>query len=116
MAPIRIPLACSADAALARLARATGSPAIAALDGMTLLGERAMLRGLTIPGRISAGGGCHLFDARHGCIALNLARGDDRELLPALFESDSLDPQDDESIAAQGVAPQKKSKKMFKTR
>ena len=99
MAPVRIPLACSADAALARLARASGSRAIAELDGMTLLGERAMLGGFAIPGSVAAGGGCRLYQALDGTIALNLARPDDRELLPALFESEEFDTSNDGEIA-----------------
>lgn len=93
-----IPLSRAADRALARLARATGSRAIAALDGATLLGERAALAGSRIPGRVSAGGGCRLIAARDDAIALNLARPADRELLPALFEDGSLDPADDAAI------------------
>ncbi len=94
-----IPLAGAADAVLERLARATGSDAFAALDGETLLGERATLSGFTIPGAVSAGGGCRLLPARDDAIALNLARPADRELLPALFENGALDPDDDEAIA-----------------
>jgi hypothetical protein len=96
-----IPLAACADQALARLARASGSAALAALDGATLLCERAMRAGLTIPGRTSAGGGCRLFDARDDTVALNLARMADREMLPALFETDELDSNDDTAIAAE---------------
>jgi hypothetical protein len=99
MVPNGIPLAWSADAAVARLAMATGSSAIAELDGTTLLGERAMLGGFTIPARTSAGGGCRLFDAQDNAIALNLARSADRELLCALFETDALDISDDTDIA-----------------
>lgn len=98
-ATIRIPLEVCADAVLARLARATRSAGIAALEGATLLGERAMLRGMRIPGRTSAGGGSHLFDAVGDCVALTLARPVDRELLPALFETDDLDTQNNEAIA-----------------
>ena len=98
-ATIGIPLEVCADAALARLARSTRSASIAALKGTTLLGERAMLRGMRIPGRISAGGGSHLFDAVGDCVALTLARPVDRELLPALFETDDLDTQNNEAIA-----------------
>ena len=83
-----IPLSAGADKAVRRLARATGSAAIAALDGATLLGERAALGGLRVPGRRSAGGGCALYDAADGCVALNLARPDDRELLPALLDAE----------------------------
>jgi hypothetical protein len=95
-----IPLASSADQALAELAKATGSAAIRALDGATLLCERAMRAGMRIPERTSAGGGCHLFDAIGDTIALNLARPCDREMLPALFETDGLDTKDDAAIAA----------------
>ncbi len=94
-----IPLSRAADAMLARLARATASAAIAALDGGTLLGERAILIGASIPGRISAGGACRLIAARDDFVALNLARPSDRELMPALFEDAALDPDDDAAIA-----------------
>jgi hypothetical protein len=94
-----MPLADAADAMLATLAHVTGSAAIAAIDGTTLLGERAMLNGMTIPARVSAGGGCRLIAARGDAIALNLARSSDREMLPALFEDGALDPDDDAAIA-----------------
>jgi hypothetical protein len=100
MSAIGFPLATCADQTIARLALVTGSHAIAELDGATLLGERAMLGGMTIPGRMSAGGGCRLFDAVGDTIALNLSRPADRELLPALFETDDLDTDDHEAIAA----------------
>jgi hypothetical protein len=60
-----------------------------------------MLGGMTIPRRVSAGGGCRLFDAADDTIALNLSRSADRELLPALFENDELNCQDDAAIAEQ---------------
>jgi CoA-transferase family III len=101
---MRLPLAGIADRMLAKLAAATGSKAIAALDGMTLLCERAILGGMKIPGRISAGGGCQLFDALDHTIAINLARPADRELLPALFATEALDPYDDKDIAARIAA------------
>ncbi len=100
MSDLQIPLAACADRLLDRLAAATGSPALAALDGQTLLGERALLAGSRVPARISAGGGCRLFDALDDTIALNLARPDDRQSLPALFESDTLHSGDDDAIAA----------------
>ncbi|MGO9932572.1 MAG: CoA transferase [Steroidobacteraceae bacterium] len=93
------PLAGFADRTIARLAAATGAKSIAALDGPTLLCERAMMGGMCIPGRTSAGGGCRLFDALGDTIAINLARPADRELLPALFETDTLDPYDQGAIA-----------------
>lgn len=51
-----------------------------------LLGERAAIAGLTRQGRRSAGGACQLFDTADGVLALNLARADDHELLPAWLE------------------------------
>jgi CoA transferase family III len=95
-----IPLAAAADEALRRLARASGSDALAALHGETLLCERAMMRGMRIPGRSSAGGQCKLLDASGDTVALNLPRATDRELLPALLESDELDISDDADIRA----------------
>jgi CoA-transferase family III len=93
------PLAGFADRTIARLAAATGARSIAALDGATLLCERAMLGGMLIPGRTSAGGGCRLLDAVGDTIAINLARPADREMLPALLETDTLDPHDHEALA-----------------
>lgn len=95
--PAAIPLAGVVDAWLGELARATG---IAGIDGATLLGERAMIGKFLIPSRVSAGGGCRLYDSIGGTIALNLARAADRELLPALFETDAFDTTDDNAIAA----------------
>jgi len=100
MTAVEIPLARYADEFIDKLASATGAKAVADLDGPTLLGERAMLGNMTIPGRTSAGGGCRLFDAIDTAVALNLSRPTDRELLPALFETDELDPDDNQAIAA----------------
>jgi hypothetical protein len=101
MSATGIPLASCADQTLAKLAAVTNSAALSKLDGQTLLGERAMLGGMAIPRRTSAGGGCRLFDAVDDTVALNLARPADRELLPALFEADGLNCHDDEAIADQ---------------
>jgi hypothetical protein len=97
----RIPLAACAEEILRKLAAATGSVALEALDGATLLCERAMLAGMSIPGRTSAGGGCRLLDAIGDTIALNLSRAADRELLPALLETDNLNVDDGDAIGAQ---------------
>jgi hypothetical protein len=97
---VQVPLSGFADRTIARLAAATRAKSIATLDGATLLCERAMLAGMSIPGRVSAGGGCRLFDALGDTIAINLARPADRELLPALFETDTLDGDDQRAIAA----------------
>ncbi len=51
-----------------------------------LLGERAAISNLQRHGRRAAGGACTLYDTADGVIALNLARDDDRELLPAWLE------------------------------
>lgn len=51
-----------------------------------LLGERAAIAGLTRQGRRSAGGACHLLDTADGVLALNLARADDLDLIPAWLE------------------------------
>lgn len=59
-----------------------------------------MLGGFHVPGQISAGGGCRFYEARGDRIALNLSRPDDRDMLPALFETDALDPGDDAAIAS----------------
>jgi hypothetical protein len=101
MSATGIPLASCADQTLAKLAAVTNSAALSKLDGQTLLGERAMLGGMAIPRRTSAGGGCRLFDAVDDTVALNLARPADRELLPALFEADGVNCYDDEAIADQ---------------
>lgn len=96
----RIPLTSVADLWVEALARDVGGARLTGIDGVTLLGERAMLGGFTIPGQVSAGGGCRLYPARDGAVALNLARAADRELLPALFETDALDATDEQAIAA----------------
>jgi hypothetical protein len=95
-----IPLAGWANRQIAALADATGAPALDALSGAGLLGERAHLNGFLVPERVSAGGGCRLLAGRDGWVALNLARPDDRELLPALFGDNALDGADDAAIAA----------------
>jgi hypothetical protein len=96
---IAIPLARWADRELAALGRDTGSAAIAALSGSVLLAERAVANGFAIPGLQSAGGGCRLFPTVDDWVALNLARADDRDLLPALFEDGEVDGADDKSIS-----------------
>ena len=94
-----MPLAAQADGLLRALARETGSDAIKALSGATMLGERAAINNWRIGGEVSAGGGCRLYRAADDYIALNLARGDDRALLPALFEQE-LDTSSEGAIAA----------------
>lgn len=69
--------------ALAALAPTQLSPQFAAYR---LLGERAAITGLSRQGRISAGGACRLWETADGVLALNLAREEDLELLPAWTE------------------------------
>lgn len=65
-----------------------------------LLGERAAIAGLTRQGTRSAGGACRLFKTGDGFLALNLAREDDRDLLPAWLEQ----PVDDEVMLQAAIA------------
>jgi len=101
---LAIPLARWFDRKLDELARTTGCPAIGELSGETLMAERIGHKGLTVPGRISAGNGSRLLRARDGWIAMTLSRPvADRELLPALFGDADFAVEDDAAIAA-GVA------------
>jgi hypothetical protein len=86
---------------LQQLAGDTGSARIAALDGATILGERGSNGNYVINGRVSAGiGGSRLMQTRDGgWFALTLPRPEDRELLPALFQDDTIDVADNEAIA-----------------
>ena len=56
------------------------------LHGGKLLTERAAILGLQRQGSVSANSSCHLLEASDGWLALNLAREDDRDLLPAWLE------------------------------
>ena len=97
--PLTLPFSGWADAQLQAIAALSGSTEIGALSGEMLLGERAALNRFAVPGRVSAGGGCRLFDAIGGHVALNLSRADDRGMLAALFGDAAIDPDDDETIA-----------------
>jgi hypothetical protein len=99
-----IPLSGWADRQIATLAADTNCNAIAQLDGRTLLGERAALNAFKIPGIVAAGGGSRLYKTRSGWVSLSLARISDREMLPALFCDASLDPVDDDALAARMMA------------
>jgi CoA-transferase family III len=102
--PLKIPLTGWADQQIAALATKTSCNAIAQLDGRALLGERAALNSFNIPGIVSAGGGSRLYKTRRGWVSLSLARTSDREMLPALFCDASLDPEDDDALAARMMA------------
>lgn len=96
--PPVIPLSGWANRQLEALAKASGSAALVKLSGAQLLGERAVLGGFRVPGQVSAGGGCRLYRAQNGWVALSLPRPDDRALLPALFGDAGLDPSNDAAI------------------
>ena len=101
-AGLAIPLARWADRQLKAMATDHACPALAALEGATLLGERGSNNGYAIGGCVSAGlGGSHLMpSADGGWFALTLIRDVDRELLPALFGDDTIDVQDWDAIAS----------------
>lgn len=56
------------------------------VDGATLLGERAAIAGLSRNGATSAGGSCRLVVTASTTLAVNLARPEDVELVPAWLE------------------------------
>lgn len=82
-------LASAADAALALLRAQAGASWCGPDDGSALLGERAACSGLRRRGRVSAGGSARLLPADREWLAVNLARDDDRALLPAWLELDA---------------------------
>lgn len=82
------PLAACADGALAALASLGPAGALDGIDAAALLAERAAIAGYTRAGPVSPGGACRLLQASDGWIALNLARDDDWELLPAWLEAE----------------------------
>lgn len=87
------PLASCAEGALAALGWLAGERWSAEIDAGALLGERAAIANLSRHGDRSAGGSCRLLRARDAWIAVNLARLEDLQLLPAwLGEGDATDP------------------------
>lgn len=82
------PLASCADGvglALGALAPGTG---IERLLRAERLSERAAIAGLARRGRVAPGGSCRLLAAADGRIAVNLARPEDWELIPAWLEQE----------------------------
>jgi hypothetical protein len=61
------------------------------VDPVELLTGRAVLLGLSAPGRISAGGATRLMRSRDGWCALTVSRPDDVDAVPALLESHAVD-------------------------
>ncbi len=78
-----VPLPSCADGALAAFRAISGSAILPGVSGTQLLVERAALAGLRRNGGCSPTGHCRLLPTADGVIALNLARADDWELLPA---------------------------------
>lgn len=58
------------------------------VDALALLGERAAIAGLSRQGSTSCGGAARLLPAADGWVAVNLARVDDVDLVPAWLEID----------------------------
>ena len=81
-----LPLATCADGVIAALQILAPAHRLASIDGAALLGERAALTGYKRAGAIAAGGSCRLLATADGWLALNLARADDWDLLPAWLE------------------------------
>lgn len=86
-----VPLALAARAAwhaLACVSQATftDNPIADNPNAHRLIGERAAIAGLSRQGRVSAGGACCIYSVKDGHLALNLARQDDFDLLPAWLE------------------------------
>jgi hypothetical protein len=98
-----IPLWRWADRQLRELAVITGSERIAALDGLTVVGERGSARSFEIRGRRSAGvGGSYLNPTRDGSwFALTIMREEDRAFLPALFGKEGMEQSSQEELAAE---------------
>lgn len=98
-----IPLWRWADRKLRELADLSGSQNIAALDGLTIVGERGSARDFEIRGRRSTGvGGSRLHPTRDSSwFALTIMREEDRAYLPALFGKEGMETASEEEIAAE---------------
>lgn len=98
-----IPLWRWADRQLREIANLTGSDRIAALNGLTIVGERGSARDFEIRGRRSAGvGGSYLNPTRDGSwFALTIMREEDRAYLPALFGKEGMESASEQEIATE---------------
>ncbi len=85
--PCIAPLAAAADGLLAALKALAPSGDWAGLDGAALLTARAADFGHRRAGAVSAGGSCQLLTAADGGLALNLARPEDWDLMPAWLDA-----------------------------
>lgn len=104
MAPAGVTI--GARGALAALVAVAGDAAgaLQGLDSGGLLGERAARLGLRRRGATSPGTSCRMLRSCDGWIALNLARPDDLQLLPAWLETEPA--RDAWSFAASRIAQQ----------
>ncbi|QHS09328.1 CoA transferase [Sinimarinibacterium sp. NLF-5-8] len=80
------PLAAAADGVLAALKALAPDHQLADVRGAQLITERAAIFAHQRRGRVSAGGSCRVLDCKDGAIAVNLARDDDWDLLPAWLQ------------------------------
>jgi crotonobetainyl-CoA:carnitine CoA-transferase CaiB-like acyl-CoA transferase len=96
------PLSACAEGALAALRSLAADPAALAIEGASLLGERAAITGHGRNGSISPGGSCRFLETSDGWIALNLAREDDWRMMPALMEQDTAADWSAVAAAARG--------------
>jgi len=96
---IPVPLASHADGALLALKAISQNISKLPICGSQLLGERARIMGLKSKKRKTAGGKGRLIDTDDGCIALNLVRDSDWDLIPAWLEADVSNWADLKSIA-----------------
>lgn len=88
MGAVTLPLADWAQQRLAGLAALASRAQLPAAEELML--ERARFNDLAVPGKISSGGGCRFYKTCDGWIALNLARSEDKALLPALFMQEDV--------------------------
>ena len=77
-----------ADGALNALRHIANDDLLPGVNGSILLTERAKLLGFGNPDQVSANGTCRLMQTETGWIALNLARDEDWELVPAWLEAE----------------------------
>ena len=100
--PLMAPAALTAcaDGVLAALGDTAPPGALRGWNGAALLGERALLMGLTRSGQTAPGGACRLLPALDGWIAVNLPREDDWSAVDAWLGSEGAR---DWSAVASGV-------------
>ena len=84
------PLAACADGVMRALGALGAFLPAGFADGAALLAERAALLGLQRNGAVSAGGSCRLLPSRDGMLAVNLARAEDWDSVPAWLDGDAV--------------------------